>query len=225
MDANDPNSISDNSIMNFAESKDGTLWIGTAYGGLNKLVSDYQFAEDGSVIKPKFRSFQSDPNDPNSISGNDVRSICIDQNGTYWIGTFGGGLNRFKPPGSENESAIFYHYRQSDGLANDVVKCIFQDDKGRLWISTSYGLSMFNPGDNSFLNFYVSDGLQLDKFGGVYYKSNKTGRIYFGGDDGLISFIPENIKINDYKPKIAITSFKTYNAKDNRMVEVKGMPL
>jgi len=224
MDASDPNSISDNSIMSFAESKDGTLWIGTAYGGLNILISDYQFSEDGSVIKPKFISFQSDPNDPNSISGNDVRSICIDQNGTYWIGTYGGGLNRFNPPGSENEPAIFYHYLQSDGLANDVVKCVFQDDIGRLWISTSYGLSMFRPGDNSFLNFYISDGLQLDQFGGVYCKSNKTGRLYFGGDAGLISFIPENIKINDYEPKIAISSFKTYNATDNRMVEVKGMP-
>ena len=223
MDENNPNSISDNRIMSFAESKDGTLWIGTSDGGLNKLVSDYKVTEDGSIIKPKFKSYQSKPNDLNSISSNDVRSIYIDKSGTLWIGTFGGGLNKFKPPKNENDSIIFYHYRKSDGLANDVVKGILSDDNGKLWISTSHGLSMFNPNDNSFLNFYVSDGLQLDKFGGVYFKNKKTGRLYFGGVGGLVSFIPDNIIINDYKPQIVITSFKTYNVKDDKISEVKGM--
>lgn len=223
MDENDPNSISDNRIMSFAESIDGTLWIGTSDGGLNKLVSDYKVAEDGSILKPKFISYQSEPNDLNSISSNDVRSIYIDKSGTLWIGTFGGGLNKFKPPKNENDSIIFYHYRKSDGLANDVVKGILSDVNGKLWISTSHGLSMFNPSDNSFLNFYVSDGLLLDKFGGVYFKNKKTGRLYFGGVGGLVSFIPANVIINDYKPKIVITSFKTYNVKDDKISEVKGM--
>lgn len=224
-DDDNPASISDNSIMSFAENQDGTLWIGTAYGGLNKLVSDYQFDEKGNLVRPVFVSYRSDPNNPSGLSGNDVRSVCIDENGTFWIGTYGAGVNSFNPPRTDNDPGVFNHFTQADGLANDVVKCIYSDKLGRLWISTSYGLSMFNPPDQTFSNFYVSDGLKLDQFGGVYCKSRKTGRIYFGGNNGIVSFIPENIQINDFKPQVVITSLKTYSASAGKMVEIKGMPM
>lgn len=222
-DNKDPNSISNNSIMSIAESKDGTLWIGTSDGGLNKLVSDFYFDKDVSVVKPKFKSYRYSFNDPNSLSNNDVRSIFIDDNGTLWLGTFGGGLNKFIPPKVDGDTVKFIHYRQTDGLANDVIRGILQDDEGNLWIGTANGLSKFNPKDNSFLNFYPSDGLQTVKFKDVSYKSKKNGRLYFGGIGGVISFYPGNIKTNSTKPEIVITSFKRYNIENGKMIEEKGI--
>ncbi len=220
---NDPNSISDNRIMSIAEDKEGNLWIGTSDGGLNKLISDYSFNEDGSFIKPGFISYQHNPKDPNSLSGNDVRTILADQDGTLWLGTFGGGLNKFIPPKNEKEITKFIHYRQTEGLANDVVRGILQDDSGNLWIGTSNGLSRFNPADNSFWNFDQSDGLQTVKFEDVSYKSKRTGNLYFGGVGGVILFNPDVVKINSYQPGIVLTSFKRYNEDTGEMIEERGI--
>ena len=222
-DKNDANSISNDRIMSIAESKDGELWIGTSDGGLNKLVSDYSFHDDGTVIKPKFINYQHNPNDPNTLSNNDVRSIYIDDDGTLWLGTFGGGLNKFTKPKSDNDPPKFKHYRISDGLANDVVRGILQDNEGNLWIGTSNGLSKFYPTDDSFLNFYLSDGLQTVKFEDANFKNKKTGTLYFGGVGGLISFNPTNIKTNKSIPEIVITSFKRYNVDDGKLIEEKGI--
>ncbi len=222
-DKNDPYSISDNRVMSIAESKDGQLWIGTSDGGLNKLISDYVINKDGSVSKPKFKNYQHNPKDKNSLSGNDVRTILIDKNGTLWLGTFGGGLNKFIPPKNDKDKVRFIHYTQKDGLANDVVRGILQDDSGYLWIGTANGLSKFDPVKNIFWNFNEADGLQTVKFEDAYFKSKKTGRFYYGGIGGVVSFLPSIIKTNLYKPEIVITSFNYYNKKSSSMIEEKGV--
>lgn len=221
-DENDSFSISNNNIMSIAESKDGILWIGTSDGGLNKLISDYNFSKDGNTVKPKFKSYLHSLNDSNSLSNNDVRSIFIDEEGTLWLGTYGGGLNKFIPP-DKDEAARFIHYRQAEGLANDVVRGILSDVEGNLWISTAYGLSKLDPSNNSFFNFFVSDGLQTVKFEDVSYRSRISGTLYFGGVGGVISFKPTNIRINTNKPEIVITSFKRYNVENGKLIEEKGI--
>jgi ligand-binding sensor domain-containing protein/signal transduction histidine kinase len=218
---NDPASISDNRIMSMAEDNKGNLWIGTSDGGLNKLISDYSFNKDGSIVKPRFINYQHNPRDANSISGNDVRTILIDRNGTIWLGTFGGGMSKFVPP-SKNSSGKFVHFSKKDGLANDVVRGILEDDAGYLWIGTSNGLSRFNPADNTFWTFDLADGLQTVKFEDVSFKSKRNGNLYFGGVGGVILFNPAEVKINSYQPDIVITSFRRYDENTGEMIEEKG---
>ncbi|MBK7380182.1 MAG: GHKL domain-containing protein [Ignavibacteriales bacterium] len=222
-DKNDPNSISDNRIMSIAESPDGHIWIGTSDGGLNQLIYDYSINTDGSLNKPKFENYKHNPKDPNSLSSNDVRTILIDKNGTLWLGTFGGGLNKFTPPKMKNDAVKFIHYRQAQGLANDVVRGILQDENGFLWIGTSNGLSKFNPQNNAFLNFDISDGLQTVKFEDVHFKSKREGKLYFGGIGGVVAFNPAEIDINRYKPSIVISSFQRYNVDLKKMIDEKGI--
>ena len=216
-------SISNNRIMSIAEDKKGQLWFGTADGGLNKLVSDYSISPDGLITKPIFKSFINNPNELNSLSSNDVRVIHIGKNGILWLGTFGGGLNKFIPPENEEQPTKFYHYNQNDGLANDIVRNILEDDSGNLWISTAQGLSKFDIENEKFWNFNVSDGLQTDNFEDVAFKSKKNGRLFFGGVGGLVSFNPADFRINKYIPKVIITSFKHYNINDGKMIEEKGI--
>jgi ligand-binding sensor domain-containing protein/signal transduction histidine kinase len=205
---NDPTSISNNRIMSIAEDLSGHLWIGTSDGGLNKLISDYSFAKDGSLIPPKFIRYQYDSDNPDGLSNNDVRSLLIDKKGILWIGTFGGGLNKFVPDEGETK---FIHYSQTNGLANDVVRSILEDDNSNLWIGTAYGLSKFKSAAGTFWNFYESDGIQTSKFEDVFFKSKRDGALYFGGVNGVVAFQPADVKINSYIPQIVISSFKRYN--------------
>ena len=60
--------------------------------------------------------------------------------GQIWIGTNGGGLNRF-----DRQTEAFTHYKETDGLPDNVVYGILEDGLGRLWLSTNNGLSCFDP--------------------------------------------------------------------------------
>jgi hypothetical protein len=50
------------------------------------------------------------------------------------------------------------HYSVNDGLANNVVRCVFQDSKGYLWFGTFDGLSRFDG--YRFTNYGPRDGLE-----------------------------------------------------------------
>lgn len=106
------------------------LWIGTLNAGLIKLN-----VETGDVIQ-----FINNPNDPTSISHNNVRLICPDNYGNLWIGTSsefigsGGGLNMLNP-----RTGKFTHFRHNPAdptsLPSDWVYPLFIDSKGILWIN------------------------------------------------------------------------------------------
>ncbi len=193
----DSSSLSDNTVRTICEDGMGALWVGTE-NGLNRLDR-----ETG-----RFTRYQHNPDDPNSLGDNFVLTI-YPQNGdnregaspALWIGTNGGGLDRFDP---ENE--IFTHYGEKDGLPNNVVYGILEDNQGSLWLSTNKGLSKFNPRNGTFRNYEVRDGLQSNEFNeGSYYKS-RSGEMFFGGVNGLTAFYPEDIKDNSYTPPIVLTS-------------------
>ncbi|MBE9562112.1 MAG: response regulator, partial [Proteobacteria bacterium] len=195
---NDPdnsNSLSENSVLSIYEDFAGMLWIGTQGGGLNKFDPKTE----------TFTIYQHDPDQTTSISHNDVFAVYEDSQHRLWIGTQGGGLNLL-----DRKTQIFTHYRQIDGLANDVIYGILEDEQGNLWISTNGGLSKFNPDNNTFRNYDVFDGLQSDEFREAYFQ-NQTGEFLFGGINGLNVFHPLQVKDNPYVPPIAITDFKIFN--------------
>jgi len=195
-DPNNPRSLSDNYIRTIYEDRSGVLWLGTL-GGLNRF----------DRATKTFIHYKHDPNNPGSLSDNRVRSIHEDSNhgGMLWIGT-SGGLNQF-----DRTTGIFKHYREKDGLPNDAVYGILEDDRGYLWLSTNKGLAKFNPENETFRNYDVNDGLQGNEFnGGAYFKS-RNGDFFFGGISGLNVFHPDSLQDNPHIPPIVITDFKIFN--------------
>lgn len=93
-----------------------------------------------------------------------------------------------------------------------MIHGILEDNDGNLWLSTHKGLSKFDPINETFRNYDVNDGLQSNEFnGGAYFKSPRTGEMFFGGVNGFNSFFPENIIDNSYVPPIVITDFQLSN--------------
>jgi len=181
-----------------AQDKNGIFWLGTKDG---LIRFDLQ--------KKSFRTFKNDPKQPQSLSNDFIKSVCIDpyvSENILWIGTTGGGVNRFNV-----DKNLFTHFTESDGLPNNVVYGILPDGKGNFWLSTNKGLSKLNPRDTTFRNYDVRDGLQSNEFNtGAYYRSKK-GEMFFGGINGLNYFYPNAIKDNPHKPDIVLTNLKIHD--------------
>ena len=149
----------------------GLLWIGTYNGALaydskgDKLIK-YDLAEDKSTR---------------------VNSIYESADGNIWIGT-GEGLIRM-----ERSSMDKTVYTEDDGLASNSVSAILEDNEGFLWISTLNGLSRMDQKAGTFQNFYQYDGLQENEFNVRAAFKAASGRMYFGGINGLSSFNTINL--------------------------------
>jgi signal transduction histidine kinase/ligand-binding sensor domain-containing protein len=185
------NSIYNNEIHSIYMDRKGTLWVGTVLG-LNKI----------NLKKGDFKHYHTNQDDPESLNQNIILTIFEDRTGTIWLGTHSGGLNKFDP-----EKEIFTRYNELDGLASNVVYGILEDDQGYLWLSTNNGISRFDPLNEQFKNFDVSNGLQSNEFNAGAYHEGKKGEMFFGGVNGFNSFSPEKIpEDNQYLPPIVLTS-------------------
>ncbi len=183
-------------VNSIIEDQQGSIWIGTATSGLSRFDRDTE----------TFSHYKHDALNPNSLSSDRIKCIYQDQSGNLWIGTSGGGLNRF-----DFNRQTFKHYTEKDGLPNDVVYGILEDDYKNIWLSTNRGLSKFNPTEETFRNYDVHDGLQSNEFNtGAYYKS-WTGEMFFGGINGFNAFFPDQVQDDALTPPIVLTDFLILN--------------
>ena len=121
-------------VTSLRESRDGTLWAGTAGAGLVEVSR----AEPGS-IRYGPRWFRHHPGDSTSLSHDFVYSVWEDAAGALWIGTEH-GLNRWIA-----STGSFHRYYSDDHdsstLSSDIVMNIRDDGSGGLWICTMNGLN------------------------------------------------------------------------------------
>ncbi|MEP1095868.1 MAG: two-component regulator propeller domain-containing protein [Cyclobacteriaceae bacterium] len=133
-----------------------------------------------------------------------VRAIHEDSNGFIWVGTLHGAF-RLNPQTLEQR-----YFGKVDGLSHEHIRRIMSDKQGNIWVSTHDGLNRYDPDKETFTRYGKSDGLQSNVFekAGVF---GKSGRMYFGGDQGLSEFYPEQITKNEISPPVVLTDFYLFN--------------
>lgn len=181
-------SLGDSRVVSVFEDSHGTLWVGT-YGGLDLF----------NEKEETFKHYRVIPNDNTCISNDRIYTIFESKLGDLWIGTYQ-GLNRYN---RENDN--FEQFTTKHGLGDNTVFSIQEDEKGNLWIRTNDGISKFDPVKKIFKNYSSKDGLPSMELNGNIYSKNKDGKMFFGFSNGLISFYPDDIMDNPYKPHIAFT--------------------
>jgi ligand-binding sensor domain-containing protein/serine phosphatase RsbU (regulator of sigma subunit) len=192
-------SISSNSVWTMSEDNEGKLWLGTFGGGVNIF----------DKVNQTFTNFKNDPKDPSSLGDDNIIRVFKDSKNNMWFGTTKGLCRLYR------DTKKFKTYREKDGLANDFVYGILEDNNGNLWLSTNNGLSKFDPRKETFKNYYYEDGLQGNEFNqNAYAKDFRTGRLLFGGTNGLNIFNPDDLKNNNYLPPIVFTNYLRYNTDD-----------
>ena len=210
--------LKSNIIRKLLEDSQGNIWIGTGNG-----LSMIKEPQTMNGI-PEILTFLYDKEDPTSISHNYILDIYESKAGEIWVGTFGGGLNCLLSI-NDNGTAQFKRYTEKNGLPNNVIKNILEDNEGNLWLSSNRGLSKFNPIEESFQNFTTSDGLQASEFleGASFKKRN--GELLFGGVNGFNVFDPDEIKINQIPPKLRFTKLLVHNQEVKPAQKINGRVL
>ncbi len=194
-----PNSLAGDDVRVIYEDSEGALWVGVFGAGLNRIVW-----RDAAGTEPFVSHYRYDPDNSNTLSSNEVLSLCEGRDGSLWIGTRGGGLNRF-----DWEKGVFTCYLERHGLANNTVYGILEDGAGHLWLSTNNGLSEFDPQTRRFRTHNVRDGLQSNEFNAGAFFRSADGEMFFGGINGLNAFRPDEIRANEYRPPVAVTRVET----------------
>jgi signal transduction histidine kinase/ligand-binding sensor domain-containing protein len=128
-----PASLLDNRIFSLLRDAQGTLWVGSA-GGLQR----YQAAGPGRAAG--FVALASDPANPTSLAGQEVRALFQAQDGKLWIGTRKHGaawlnLREATPPVHWLARTLQAGERPAHAWVHNIIEA--QD--GQIWLASDGG--------------------------------------------------------------------------------------
>ena len=171
-DASTPESISADYITSLGKDKNGNIWVGTYYTGINI------WKDRGDEMALYFTNPTK-----NSIKGKIVRSICQDHRGYIWFCTEDGWLNRLNPVSQEMKN-----YKLADDL--NLQGLVIDGEK--MWVcSYGRGLWLFDLNKESVVKHY---NLPLNSVT-LGLKSQK-GQIFAGTARGLYLYDKDSDSFN-----------------------------
>ncbi len=146
-------------ILSLAQDSENKIYVGTDSGLFvfekNKLI-DYKSIDD-------------------ELPGNQVNSVLITKAGDIFIGTDNGLVKL-----SDNSILVL---RKENGLLNNFITSLSEDDEGRVWIGTKAGLSSFKNGR---FNNYIPKiyGYNIDLINDVL--PVRKNEIWLGTTKGIV---------------------------------------
>ncbi len=168
-------------IRALAETSDGHLWLGTTEGL-------YRYNPETCQTDTGYETEVGMP-DPS------IRSLLASKNSMLYIGY----MNRFALL-SPKQNRILRTYTTQNGLCNDFVGCITEDDKGNIWIGSNSGISRYDREQELFYNYYVSGSNRS----ALYWK----GTLFWGNNKNLTYFKPDKTDQFEIPQKVLITGLE-----------------
>jgi len=176
-----PNSLINNFVLSFCETRTGNLWIGTDGGGLS-------FYDKKTS---KYRNYKHTATKGSLVNDN-ITSIVEDQDNRIWVSTYGGGICRYNPKTDNFER--FDCYNSIYNYLNNNVWLLFQDSKYNLFAGTVDGavyrlnrqINKFEVYDNELMNV-------------ISLKEDDKGTLWAGTFAGLVKVDPKHIKHQLFK--------------------------
>ena len=172
-------------------TRDGKLLMGCVQGMVEINLKSRIPGKGDFVVK--YHQYKLD--DPKSGVIDKILSFCLAKDGKIWLGSNGYGLYCY----NYNKEGKTYvkSFTTNNGLANNTVKGIVEDNQGMLWIATDNGLSIFNPKTETFSSYSRKDGLLSSQF---YFNGairDAKGKIYLGTDEGLMAVTGVNHAVHN----------------------------
>ena len=165
--------LSSPNVYAICEDNSGAIWVGTD-NGLNRLDRRTGL----------FSVFLNDPNNPNSLSYNDVKTLASDSDGNVWVGTNRGGLNFYN-----RRTRRFNSYMHDDNIpgsiSTDKIYGLHLDQNEDLWVLNGVGyLDILRKGSGEF------EHTDIEPYYGII--EGKDKKIWIGGRGSIYSYNPNS---------------------------------
>lgn len=182
-------------VRALAEGPPGTIWFGTEPGELWRYQNG------------RLKRFSAPPDWANAR----VSAILPAADGVVWVGTLGNGLLRF-------QDGKFERVTTGNGLPDDSITQLLEDDSGHIWGGTYAGIFRAAKTDLTAAatgreeriacpSYGLLDGLPAQAFSGWFQPAcwrSHDGRLWFTTINGLLSFLPAEVEVNQHPPPVAI---------------------
>ncbi|SDL06151.1 Signal transduction histidine kinase [Catalinimonas alkaloidigena] len=136
--------------------------------------------------------------------GQEIQSLCRSRTGVLWA-TTQRGLLEYRPT---SDQAVFHPLVMGNAgtLAN-----LLEDDEGNLWGTTPQYLLKYQVTTGALRTFPLEKELPLTSFYNGCATRSATGEFLLGGDNGYLSFFPEALAPDPYRPPVHLTSLQINN--------------
>lgn len=165
--------LNEESIYALCEDRYGKIWLGNAWGVF--------VAEKNSMNFKRLDIF--------GLSY--IYDIMEDSEGYIWVASMGNGVFQY----DQKQDILMHHtVSEENSLSSNAVSSIMEDHLGQIWFSTDRGgICVYNKKEKLFKSYSINDGLPDD----VAYKilEDKNYNLWFGTNQGLVKFNPENKQI------------------------------
>lgn len=186
-------------IASINEDHTGRLWVGTFGNGV------YTTRPGNNT----WTHYDNLPEAKGTLTSNVVTDVFEDSGHRIWLCTENGGLCEF-----DEKNAAFIKYKLPPEFNDKYLFKMVEDDKKRLWITSSGGLICLYPKDGNIRTFTKADGLLNDQFNYRSAFKDSQGRLYFGSSRGFIrqsAQAPNNVS---HQTPLYITGLQADNKED-----------
>ena len=172
-------------VRNIVEDAEGRIWVGTMDG----LMSF-----DGGFTSPSVIAFETYRTENRTgLADTDVYVLYKDSRQQVWTCVFGGGVHRITGYDKQKHQPEFQSYGTEEGLGDDVVVSMVEDNGGRLWLVSENGIASLDTATGRIRNFDEYDGFpDVSMEEGVILKTHK-GELWLGSRKGILKLMPEEL--------------------------------
>lgn len=188
--------LTNNLVRSILKDSQGRVWVGTFGGGVGIYNAEFKF----------IRMFNID----NHFPSNTINQVYEDRKKRVWVAT-GEGLVCF----SSVKSWKYRLYGWNSGLNNVHIRAISEDRHRNIWISTNKGISCLMDGLDQFSNYDHRDNVPVGSFASGCVTMQRDGILYFGSNNGICYFNPEQVLTKRDAPPVIITGMKIFGSLTN----------
>lgn len=177
--------LSANTVNTILKDRLGVMWFGTE-DGLDKF--------DGT----NFKVYRQKAGDSTCLQANEILALHEDKKGNLWIGTSGGSLSLY-----DRKKDAFINFPANgspNSIANNVVRSVCSDYRGKIWIAHFSGVNILDPATKRISPFVIP----FNRSGPPSVKScmfvfeDSQHRMWIGTSEGLFRFDPDTKSLGHY---------------------------
>jgi diguanylate cyclase (GGDEF)-like protein len=184
--------LTDDRVTVMAPGPGSSLWIGTE-SGLNLF----------DAATRRIERISAAPAQAGGLSTGLISALLTDARGRLWVGTQGSGINVMERDRSGRPR--FTRIGTTDGLPNDDINALLEDEHANVWVSTDDGLAVIDPRTLAIAPLHAAEGVGVDGYWMNSSLRTSAGELLFGGLGGLTVVRPQRYHRATFAPPVVVT--------------------